>query len=179
MPIIEIEVKNKIAHSPADSIVCGNSDFQIKFTFDEEWNAYEPKTARFVYNGIQQDVVFNGDVCDVPIISGANVCAVGVFAGDLHTTTPALVSCLKSILCAGGLPADPKDDIYIKIIEMVSDINEKATAAEAAAAAAEDAAKKAAASGGVDLSSYYTKSEIDAALGAYIDDVNALIGGDD
>lgn len=179
MPIIEIEVKNKIAQSPADSIVCGNSDFQIKFAFDKEWDEYETKTARFVYNGIQQDIVFVGDICDVPIISGANVCAVGVFAGDLHTTTPALVSCLKSILCADGLPAAPKDDVYIQIIEMVSDINEKATAAEAAAAAAEEAAEKAAASGGVDLSNYYTKSEIDAALGAYIDDINALVGGDD
>lgn len=122
MPTINIEIKNKIAKSPAERIVCGNSDFKIKFLFDEEWAAYNVKTARFIYNGHPVDVVFEGDTCDVPKISGANVCEVGVYAGDLHTTTPALVACYKSILCKGGVPADPMPDVYAQLMEKLNKI---------------------------------------------------------
>lgn len=120
MPTIVIEVKNKIAKSPVERIVCGNSDFEIKFAFDEEWAAHNVKTARFAYNGTFEDIVFNGDVCGVPIIRNANVCMVGVFAGDLRTTTPALVACDKSILCADGVPADPQPDVYQQLLELIN-----------------------------------------------------------
>ena len=119
MPTIEIEVKNKIAKSPAEHIICGNSDYKIKFAFDEEWAEHNVKTARFVYNRAFEDVVFHGDVCNVPVISNTTVCLIGVFAGDLRTTTPALVNCDKSILCAGGIPADPEPDVYAQIVAMI------------------------------------------------------------
>lgn len=122
MPIIEISVKNKVAASPTAQIVCGNSDYQIKFAFDDEWAAYGVKTARFSYGGKFVDVVFEGDICNAPVISGATVCAVGVFAGDLHTTTPALISCAKSILCNEGAPADPAPDVYAQIMELLNKI---------------------------------------------------------
>lgn len=120
MPTIEIEIKNKIAKSPAAHIVCGNSDFEVKFLFDDEWEAYRTKTARFAYNGQYEDVVFEGDTCPVPVISGATICDIGVYAGDLHTTTPALVTCYKSILCEDGLPRDPMPDVYLQIIELLN-----------------------------------------------------------
>lgn len=120
MPTIKIQVKNKIAISPAERIVCGNSDYQIEFQFDDEWAAHSVKTARFVFNGQHEDVPFSGNVCHAPVIRGATMCAVGVYAGDLQTTTPALVSCEKSILCEGGLPADPAPDVYAQIMEIVN-----------------------------------------------------------
>lgn len=120
MPTIEIEVKNKVARSPAAPIVCGNGDYEIKFIFDDEWAAHNIKTARFAYNGHYEDVVFDGNKCVAPIIRGATVCAIGVYAGDLHTTTPALVTCHKSILCESGLPADPPPDVYAQIMELLS-----------------------------------------------------------
>lgn len=123
MPIIEISVKNKVAASPKGEIVCGNSDYQIKFAFDDEWAAYDVKTARFSYGGKFVDVIFNGDTCAAPVISGTTVCAVGVFAGDLHTTTPALVSCAKSILCNEGTPADPAPDVYAQIMERLNNLD--------------------------------------------------------
>lgn len=122
MPTIEIVVKNKIATSPIEPIVCGNGDYQIKFFFDEEWAAHTTKTARFYWNGQHEDVVFDGDVCPVPVISGATVCNVGVFAGNLHTTTPALVTCIKSILCAGGVPAEPAPDVYAQLMERLNEL---------------------------------------------------------
>ena len=122
MPNINISIKNKIATSPDEHIVCGNSDYTVTFLFDEEWAAYDTKTARFIYNGKKEEVVFSGNVCEVPIIRNAVVCAIGVFAGDLHTTTPALVACNKSILCADGLPPDPSPDVYVQLIEMYEEL---------------------------------------------------------
>lgn len=120
MPTIEIEVKNKTARSPVDRIVCGNSDYNIKFVFDEAWNAHFVKTARFVYNGYFEDVVFEGNICKAPVIRGATMCAVGVYAGNLCTTTPALIACHKSILCDSGLPADPSPDVYAQIMSLLN-----------------------------------------------------------
>lgn len=122
MPVINIRVRRKRASNPVARIVCGNSDYKIAFHFDDEWDAYDTKTARFVYNGQIADVVFTGDVCDVPVITNATMCAVGVFAGDLHTTTPAMIACDKSILCSTGTPAQPTPDVYAQIMELLNNV---------------------------------------------------------
>jgi hypothetical protein len=61
MGTLKINVKNKIAESINDFIVCGNSDYKIEFAFDEEWKAHNVKTARFIYNNSAVDVVFEGN----------------------------------------------------------------------------------------------------------------------
>lgn len=118
---INIAVKNKIAFQTDDTVyVCGNSDFAVVFDFDDDWADLAEKTARFYYNGIHQDVVFVGSICPVPIISNAHNIKVGVFAGNLRTTTPAMVSAKKSILCLGGSPAAPADNVYHQIMGVLS-----------------------------------------------------------
>lgn len=118
--IINIQIRRKKASSPAARIVCGNTDYQIAFTFDSEWDAYTTKTARFIWNGQYADVVFSGNVCDVPKITDTTLCMVGVFAGDLHTTTPAYIKCDRSILCGDGSPAEPSEDVYAQIMEKLN-----------------------------------------------------------
>lgn len=122
MNVIEIEIKNKIAKTTSDvQYVCGNSDYLIRFSFDEEWDQYETKTARVVNgDGEYHDVVFTGCECDMPIISNAYAIKIGVFAGNLHTTTPAYVPAIKSILCGAGTPADPPEDVYNQIMERLN-----------------------------------------------------------
>ena len=120
MPIINIEVRQKVAISPLTHLVCGNSDYQIAFQFDEEWAEHNTKTARFIWADQYVDVVFQDDICDVPVIINTNYCAVGVFAGNLRTSTPALISCDKSILCSDGSPAEPPADVYAQIMEMLN-----------------------------------------------------------
>ena len=117
---IIIPVKNRIAYSPTEKIICGNSDYSIVFQFDAEWDEYRAKTARFVFADKYIDVVFEGNVCPCPVLSNVLVVAVGVFAGDLCTTTPALIGCLKSILCGGGVPADPSEDVYNQIMALLN-----------------------------------------------------------
>lgn len=121
MPNINIAVRKKIAKNVDETkYICGNSDFLIDFDFDAEWDAYGAKTARFIYGGKYQDVVFQGTKCGVPVISNTNTILCGVFAGDLHTTTPALIQAQKSILCGAGSPADPPEDVYNQIMELLN-----------------------------------------------------------
>ena len=43
---------------------------------------------------------------------------VGVFAGDLSTSTPAIVHCKPSILDGEDVPAPPREDVYSQIVEL-------------------------------------------------------------
>jgi len=111
---LEIIVREKVARlaNKHDFAVCGNSDYKIKFDFDSEWDAYEVKTARFKYNGTYTDVVFNGCECPMPIITSAFRVEVGVYAGDLRTTSCAVLPLKKSILC--GSETESKESQEIK-----------------------------------------------------------------
>ena len=139
---INVVVKDKIAATVDNTVyVCGNSDFVIVFDFDEEWKAFDAKTARFAYEGRHQDIVFTGNECPVPVISGTHRIRVGVFAGDLHTTTPAYIPAKKSILCDSGSPETPKEDVYAQIMELLQGIEiiDRETIAESVVAAVEAA----------------------------------------
>lgn len=133
--ILHVDVVNKIAtfQKRGGGIVCGNSDYQIKFSFDAEWNEYTTKTARFIWGGHYTDVDFTGDYCDVPIIYDTTEVEVGVYAGALKTTTSARIDCQRSILCKGGTPSEENDHAYA---------NEAKEAADRAEAAADEAADR-------------------------------------
>lgn len=121
---IKISVKNKIA-KPQDLnafIVCGNSDIDIVFDFDEEWQANDVKTARFSFDGKHIDVLFTGNAVKMPIIQNTTVLEIGVYSGNLHTTTGALIAAKKSILCGSGVPVDPPEDVYNQIIEQLNEL---------------------------------------------------------
>lgn len=119
--VINIAVKNKYAQLISGEYICGNSDFTVVFDFDEEWADLITKTARFITDaGETVDVLFDGDTCGVPVLLKAHKIFVGVYAGDLKTSTPAYVPARKSILCDAGTPRPQTPDIYAQI---VSDID--------------------------------------------------------
>lgn len=112
MPNINITVREKIAHTISDTcIVCGNSDYVAIFDFDAEWDAYEVKTARFIWGGTFTDVPFTGNECPVPVILDAVSVLVGVYAGELHTTTAAAVGVRRSILGGSETEAEVSHEI--------------------------------------------------------------------
>lgn len=109
-------------HEP---LVCGNSDYIINFAFDAEWNDYQTKTARFIFDDRSYtDVVFDGNQCPVPVLKNTHDVIVGVYAGNLHTTTPAYLHAQRSILCGCGSPAEPDPDVYAQIMEKLNTISE-------------------------------------------------------
>lgn len=129
---IPVQISQKIA-MVCDSarLVCGNSDYTITFTFDAEWDAYTAKTARFVYcrNGVtmHQDVLFEGDTVAVPVLRNVYEVAVGVYAGDLHTTTPARIPCIPSITCAEDTQDVPSESIYNQLLEYLANLQHGGT----------------------------------------------------
>lgn len=130
MDSIRIRVRDKIASkiSGPEYIVCDNSDYVIEFDFDSEWGGYSVKTARFIYgDGMKnhKDVVFSGSICNVPVVHDTVRVAIGVFAGDLHTTTPAIVPARHSTMSFGSYVQEPEEDIYNQIMEKIDEIDEK------------------------------------------------------
>lgn len=120
-----IRIKDKIAAANANPVVvCDNSDYTIRFMFDESWAAYPLKTARFFW--IQEgkevcvDTPFSGDTVAMPALHAADWIQVGVYAGDLATTTPALLICTPSIRQGAPAPAEPKEAIYDQIVAMIN-----------------------------------------------------------
>jgi len=131
MKDIKITVADKKATVQGTPIiVCGNSDYTVTFSFDAEWSLTGPKTARFVYikNGEKQheDKVFSGSTVAVPVLSDVAFVQVGVFEGDLATTTPARILCSPSILCGtGSTPDSLTEDVYNQLLALVVDLAEK------------------------------------------------------
>lgn len=122
---LNIEVRDKVAtlKSKNFNLVGGNNDYDVVFDFDKDWENYTAKTAVFVFGkGKPVYQVFEGNVCEGVAIYDATMCLIGVFAGDISTTTPAMVDCVyRSILDeANGTPEPPAEDVYNQIMELLN-----------------------------------------------------------
>lgn len=111
--VIKVNIADKWATVTGEPvIVCGNSSYTVEFTFDDEWNGLDTKTARFVY--VQdgevkyQDVDFTGTTAPVPVMANTKEVRVGVFAGSQLTSTPVVIPCEPSIRCVIGATTDPQ-----------------------------------------------------------------------
>jgi hypothetical protein len=125
MPVINIKVRDKIAYREEDSlpfIVSGNSDYAVVFDFDGEWDEYVTKTARFIMGGGYTDVVFDGCECAIPTLRGGGVLEVGVYAGDIHTTTSAEIGVKPCVTSGGEENAPPTPDVYAQIMEKLNSL---------------------------------------------------------
>jgi hypothetical protein len=122
--IINISVKKKIATLTDINfeLVGGNSDYKVVFDFDEDWAEHHAKTALFVFGNNTIKKVFEGNVCDGVSIENATMCFVGVFSGDMATTTPACLSGIRQSIrdVANGLPEAPEEDVYNQIIDLLN-----------------------------------------------------------
>lgn len=100
--ILHIDVVNKIAtYQTRDGcIVCGNNDYQIQFTFDDEWEGVE-KEAYFIWPGNVKKADIGADgICNAPVITNTSKVRVGVCAKDeSKTTTSTTIRCHRSIRC--------------------------------------------------------------------------------
>ena len=121
--VIEITIHNKVARIASSPIIVGkNKDYIVRFDFDEDWNKYDTKTARFSQDGEYQDIIFAGNECSMPALDGGKVVEVGVYAGDISTTTPAYLKVQKSIIDDDGVPAEPQPDVYAQLMERLNEL---------------------------------------------------------
>lgn len=129
MPVLNIKVREKIAQtSGSPEVVCGNSDYVAVFDLDEEWESYYAKTMRVAWLDIPTgkprytDVAFSGLSAPLPVIADAYEIAVGIYAGDIRTTTPARIPCARSITDGSAVHPAPSPDVYEQIIELLEAI---------------------------------------------------------
>ena len=120
MPEIKIKIENKIAKPLNNCVICDNSDYTVKFIFDEEWEKEPLRIARFIWNKQYVDVQFTGDTCEVPVVSKTNNLAIGVYAGDLKTTTPAILVCHMSILSEDVIEHSVTPSEYEEIMKLLN-----------------------------------------------------------
>lgn len=125
--IIKAKVQSKeITLEGAPFIVCNNDDYVVQFEFDEAWENQGIKTARFVVTSGKEtsnsDVVFTGNECPVPRMVGIDSLYIGVFAGDIISTTKTAIACKKSILCDTPVIPPPTPDCYEQILELFSNV---------------------------------------------------------
>lgn len=138
MPEITIRIQDKIARAEGEPvIVCGNSDYTVRFTADAEWGAYPVRTARFAFvrggTALYQDVLLDGDTCSVPVLRDVYEVSVGLFAGNIRTTTPARIPCARCIT-DGSLPHPaPAPDIYEQLLTLLEAMQQDSAPPPAAA----------------------------------------------
>lgn len=127
MPTIDIIIRNKTASAVnPPCIVCGNSDYNVKFDFDDEWQAHNNKIGVFAYNRDgewqSEKVLFEGDTCPVPALHGVRSVWIGVTAGDVRTSTPADVPCRMGATEFSGTTEKPSADIWGQILDKLDTV---------------------------------------------------------
>lgn len=127
MPTIDIIIRNKTASAVnPPCIVCGNSDYNVKFNFDDEWQAHTNKIGVFAYNRCgewqSEKVLFEGDTCPVPALHGVRSVWIGVTAGDVRTSTPADVPCRMGATDFSDTTEKPPADIWGQILAKLDEL---------------------------------------------------------
>ena len=122
MPEIHIAVENGVASQRDTAVyICGSGDFTAVFAFEAGWPVEDLKTARFQTESTYQDVLFRGNACPVPVFTNARKLEVGVYCGNLQTTTPARIAIREGIRSAWGPPEDPAPSLCDQILEAVGE----------------------------------------------------------
>ena len=104
---INVRVTEGVAQvQGAPVYVCGRRGDTVTFTLDAEWDKTSAKKARFSWEleGVRQytDVEVFGTVAEIPPLVDIRAFYVGLYAGDVKTSTDAKVRCLWSALCGHG-----------------------------------------------------------------------------
>ena len=131
MPDIHITVRERIAQADGDpEIVCGNSDYTAVFDFDAEWVAYPQKTLRTVWRDNatgklgHDDIMFEGSSAVLPPVWRTCQVLIGVYAGDIRTTTAARVPCIGCITDTAPHHDDPDDALYRQLLAYLEQIEQ-------------------------------------------------------
>lgn len=150
MPEIEIEIKDKHPYliGSVTHIVADNSDYTIRFTFDEQWED-GPKTVYFVRsNGYAfAPVQTVGDAVSVPVQSDVGIISrlyVGVQQANVKTSQACNIALLPAI--TDNIKDDavqPEPDMWEDLMRRFLEtefLRDEAKAAQAEAEAARDGA---------------------------------------
>ena len=129
MADIEIKVRNRIAEAVGSpEIICGNSECNAIFDLDTEWDAQEIKTMRVAWTDTFSgqprhiDVPFFMGFAPIPAIADAYEVQIGVYTGNVMTSTPARIPCVRCITDGGTYHEDPEPETYTALLQLLHDI---------------------------------------------------------
>ena len=125
--IIEIiEQNNRLDFvSTYTPIVCGNSNYVLKFTLSSAWQNANKKAAVFVVDGKRQVVDFDGNECKVPILPNAEFVFVSLVSGDGENqliTTPIRIRLERNFLGGDLSEFDQTASYLSKVLGAINSI---------------------------------------------------------
>ena len=107
-------------------IVCGNSNYILKFTFSESWQNSTAKTAVFIIEDKKIVVDFEGDECRVPVLPNAPYLTLTLMTSsglDLHLATAPLRFCLEPSFLGNEVPeGEPYSGYMQKVIGALNEL---------------------------------------------------------
>lgn len=118
-----VKVENKQAKliEQTFELVCDNSDYEVVFDFDREWETHTIKTAIFVFGKTTVKRIFDGNICKGVAVEDTNLLYIGVTSDNIRTTTSAEVKCVKqSITSIADKIKDPSNLLYNELIELLN-----------------------------------------------------------
>lgn len=129
MPNITIKIRDKIATvEGSPTIVCGNDGYKAIFDTDAEWSAYEILTMRVAWTDTFSgqprhiDVPYILGFADIPVIADAYEIRIGLYAGDLRTSTPARIPCERCITDGGTYHEEPDPQTYAALLQLLAEV---------------------------------------------------------
>ena len=125
--IIEIiEQNNRLDFvSTYTPIVCGNSNYVLKFTLSSAWQNANKKAAVFVVDGKRQVVDFDENECKVPILPNAEFVFVSLVSGDGENqliTTPIRIRLERNFLGGDLSEFDQTASYLSKVLGAINSI---------------------------------------------------------
>ena len=124
MPGLVVRIRGKTATAEgAPCIVCGNSDYTVRFRFDPEWDSVRQAHLSFFRNGTRQQmtVPFTGDICALPVLRGITEAEIGVSSGSLRTSVPARIPCVPCITDLSAADRPPEYDLFAEMLAAYSE----------------------------------------------------------
>ena len=118
-----VENKILIPNDGEYTVIADNSDYSVCFSFDEEWTG-KTKTVRFINGKNYVDVILpKNNTVSIPLeVMSPPSISVGVYAGQLHTSSAAVIKCRTSILTPNGTPKEPVEDVYGQLISQYDEV---------------------------------------------------------
>lgn len=122
---IAISVTNKIAETTFDEVVSFNSNYRLKFSFDEEWDAFPSRVAVVLWGDGAAERAFTGTECEMPPIASADAqsALIGVYSCKEGSR---VASSFVRVRCVAGAHEQPPAKPFASLGEqMLSFLNEK------------------------------------------------------
>lgn len=129
---IAIQVQDLIATPVGDQkIICGNSEYTVALYLDSMWDPFFMKTVRFEWldtlSGQKRhiDATYTSNPIPIPTAATQDVyeLKIGVYAGNLMSSTPARVPCERCVTDGATYHGDTESpDVYADLLEALENL---------------------------------------------------------